>query len=42
MYVFIDQEDIGDSEEFIGWQKNDKGKLHPKQINLSDDMDPVK
>ncbi|XP_065213577.1 ubiquitin-like modifier-activating enzyme ATG7 isoform X2 [Planococcus citri] len=32
--------DLNNYDEFIGWQKNDKGKLHPKQINLSDDMDP--
>lgn len=34
----------GDSNQakFIGWEKNSKGKLSPRYVNLADSMDPTK
>ncbi|XKL60868.1 hypothetical protein PGB90_007925 [Kerria lacca] len=33
---------INDDNKIIGWEKNSKGKLSPRVVNLTDDMDPTK
>uniref|UniRef100_A0A1B6E024 Ubiquitin-like modifier-activating enzyme Atg7 N-terminal domain-containing protein n=2 Tax=Clastoptera arizonana TaxID=38151 RepID=A0A1B6E024_9HEMI len=36
-------DNVGDqSEKFVGWEKNQRGKFGPKFVDLSETMDPIK
>lgn len=41
-YVETENDCVEKTEAFVGWQRNDEGKLNFKRINLSDEMDPKK
>lgn len=36
------RDDVSNENKIVGWEKNSKGKLSPRMVNLAADMDPAK
>lgn len=37
-----DSGNLTDMPPFLGWEKNERGKMGPRMVNLSANMDPAK